>query len=79
MSKKAKPLVNGSVINLNDAKTGQTLAFFGNGLIEFQRSLTTAQIQAISKLLKKKKFNRYIEKEKFEKAQEFANKKFAQV
>lgn len=69
-----------SVIKLTDRKTGEAIAFIGKlnneDKIHFPRSLSFDQAEAVLDFISKKKFNRYMSKENFDKAQKFADRKF---
>lgn len=70
-----------NTIKLTDRRSGETIAYIGKlneeDKIHFTKSLSIEQALAVLELISKKKFNRYMSTERFEKAQEFANRKFS--
>jgi hypothetical protein len=70
-----------NVVKLTDKESGEILAYIGliNGeeKIHFTKPITPDQVEAVSELLQKKKFTKHISQERYEKAQDFANRKFS--
>lgn len=70
-----------NTIKLTDKLSGETVAYIGKlnneDRIHFTKSLSIEQALAVLELISKKKFNRYMSTERFQKAQEFANRKFS--
>lgn len=69
-----------SFVKLTDKDTGQIVCYVGihkgTEKVFFDRLVEPEQVEAVVELLQKKKFNKHIGKEQFDKAQEFANRKF---
>lgn len=69
-----------NVVKLTDSQTSEVLAYIGrlNGeeKVHFSRPVNADQLEAVFELLQKKKFNKHISNERFDKAQEFADRKF---
>lgn len=68
-----------NVVKLVDQTNGSIVAYIGlqNGeeKIYFPRTLTLERLEVVYELIQKKKFNKYILNEQFDKAQEFADRK----
>ena len=68
-----------SVVKLSDRNTGEIICYVGVQEGEekvFFKPVTPDQLEAVHELLHKKKFNKHISNERFDKAQEFADRKF---
>lgn len=69
-----------TVVKLLDHDTGETIAFIGKiqneERIHLSKTISFEQFQAISDVIAKKKLNKYLEQEDFEKAQNFVDRKF---
>lgn len=69
-----------SVVKLLDHDTGETIAYIGKihneERIHLSKTISFDQFQAISEVISKKKLNKYLEEEDFEKAQNFVDRKF---
>lgn len=69
-----------NVVKLTDQTTGEVVAYIGiqqgQELIHFPKPITPEQVDAVNELVQKKKFNKYISNERFDKAQEFADRKY---
>jgi hypothetical protein len=69
-----------NVVKLKDKDTGEVVAFIGtqNGeeRVYFPKAITFEQVEAVSELLGRKKLQKHLHRERFEKAQAYADKKF---
>ena len=69
-----------NVVKLTDSMSGQILAYVGKQggeeKVHFAKPITVDQLEAVHELLQKKKFNKHISNERFDRAQEYANRKF---
>ena len=69
-----------NVVKLTDSTSGEILAYVGkqNGeeKVHFAKPITVDQLEDVYELLQKKKFNKHISKERFNRAQEYADRKF---
>ena len=69
-----------NVVKLTDKETGETVAYIGKQdgeeRIHFAKTVTPDQLEAVHELVQKKKFNKHILKDRFDKAQAFADKRF---
>lgn len=70
------------LIRLKNTKTGEVLAFIGQfenkECISFPRPIKFEDVIAVAEILQKKKFNKAMNKNEFDKAEGFMNKKFNQ-
>ena len=70
-----------NVVKINDTETGEVIAIIGvqNGQekVQFSKLVTPDQLDAINKLVQKKKFNKHVSQERFDKAQALANRRFS--
>lgn len=69
-----------NVVKLTDSETAEVLVFIGKqegeDKVYFPKPISLEQLHTIFDLLSKKKFNKYLFSEQFDKAQEFADRKF---
>lgn len=69
-----------SVVKLYDKSNSETLCYIGfqegERKIFFPKAVVPEQVEAVVEFLNKKKFNRHISNSAFDKAQEFADRKF---
>ena len=69
-----------NVVKLTDQESGEVVAYIGKqeGVekIHFAKAVTPEQLEAVHELVQKKKFNKHILKDRFEKAQAYADKRF---
>lgn len=69
-----------NVIKLTDNITGETVCFIGKiqgeEKIHFSRAISLKQLESVVELLQKKKMQKFLDGEKYEKAQSFADRKF---
>lgn len=68
-------------IKLTDKVTGETLCFIGKIMgeekIHFSKTISIKQFESVAELLHKKKMQKLLDREKYEKAQSFfADRKF---
>jgi hypothetical protein len=70
-----------AVVKLTDKETGQVVAFIGmqqgEEKVHIPNPLTPDQLEAVHDLVQRKKFNKHISNERFDKAQAFADRKFS--
>ena len=70
-----------SVVKLTDKDTGEVVAFIGmqqgEEMVYIPKPITAEQLEAVSELVQRKKFNKHISNERFDKAQAFADRKFS--
>ena len=68
------------VVKITDQETGEVVAYFGiqdeKEKVYFSKPISIEGLEAVHELLQKKKFNKHIANERFDKAQNFANRKF---
>ena len=68
------------VVKITDQETGEVVAYFGiqneKEKVYFSKPISIEGLEAVNELLQKKKFNKHIANERFDKAQNFANRKF---
>lgn len=69
-----------AVVKLTDKETGEVVAFVGmqagEEKVHFAKAITPDQVEAVSELLQRRKFTKHISKERFDKAQAYADRKF---
>lgn len=69
-----------NVVKLTDQSSGEILAYIGRQegeeKVHFAKPVTFDQLESVYELMQKKKFTKHISNERFDKAQEFANRKF---
>jgi len=70
-----------NVVKLIDPQTSELLAYIGRlkgeEKVYFSNPITFEQLEAVYELIQKKKFNKHVSNERFDKAQEFADRKFS--
>jgi len=70
-----------NVVKLTDPHTSEVLAYIGRlegeEKVHFSKPVSFDQLEAVFELMQKKKFTKHISKERFDKAQEFADRKFS--
>lgn len=68
------------LVKLKNMKTGEVLAFIGefngNECVNFTKPIKIDDLIAVAEIIQKKKFNKAISKNNFDKAEGFINKKF---
>lgn len=69
-----------NIIKLTDKMTGETLCYIGRiqgeEKIHFSRAISLKQLESVTELLQKKKMQKFLDREKYEKAQSYADRKF---
>lgn len=69
-----------NVVKLTDKDSGEVVCFLGKSdgkeKVFFGRAVSPDQVEAVAELLQRKKLHKYIGKDEFEKAQQYANRKF---
>ena len=69
-----------NVVKLTDKESGETVCFLGkiagNEQVFFGKAVSPDQVEAVAEFLQRKKIHKHIENNHFDKAQDYANRKF---
>lgn len=63
-------------IKLVDKDSGNIIAYVGKEQVYFNKTVSFDELESVLCFVQKKKFHKHLSNERFEEAQEFANRKF---